>query len=301
MAFWRDDPKAKFLPRTGESFVGSDFLQRQLQGTPDMPTAGTAGLTPIQELIQQKLGPLLQNIQEGGQLATDQYRSTLAGDYDPRTSPYYEALRGEADYLKRKGTTALRREHELGGTLMDTNAMGVRGAFINRADSALMQELGRLFESERNRQERAAVGIQTVGARQAQGMAAVGGIAEAERGIEQQRANALYQQAIQQILFPYQYQTSLANAMMNYTGPLYARGGGASSGAQLFQGGMSAIGAAGGIGPMFSGAGGAIGGAAGGIGAAGSAAIGGIGSAIGGVGSAIGGVAGGIGGLIAAI
>lgn len=228
MAFWRDDPKAKFLPRTGESFVGSDFLQRQLQGTPDMPTAGVADLTPIQQLIVQKLGPLLQNIQEGGQLASDQYRRTLEGGYDPRTSPYYEALRGEADYLKRKGTTALRREHELGGTLMDTNAMGVRGDFINRADSALMQELGRLFEGERSRQERAALGIQDVGARQAQSMAAVGGIAETERSIEQQRANALYQQALSQILFPYQYQTNIANALMNYSPGTYIQPGGLS-------------------------------------------------------------------------
>jgi hypothetical protein len=229
MGLFTEDTKIKLAPRTAESIAGGQQLMNIAgAGTPSIPTAGTANLTPIQQLIMQRLGPLLQNIQEGGQLAGDQYRKTLAGEYDPRTSPYYESLRGEADYLKRKGTTALRREHELGGTLMDTNAMGLRGDFINRADSALMQELGRLFESERDRQERAAVGIQNVGAQQAGSMAAVGGIAETERSIEQQQADALYQQAIQQIMFPYQYQSQVASMLMNYSPDVLITGGGLS-------------------------------------------------------------------------
>lgn len=228
MGIFTEDTKVKLAPRTGESVAGGEFLQRQIGGAPSIPTSGVAGMTPIQALIQQRLGPLLQNVGEAGQLATDEYRRTLEGGYDPRTSPYYESLRGEAEYLKRKGTTALRREHELGGTLMDTNAMGLRGEFINRADSALLQELGRLYESERDRTERAAVGIQDVGARQAGTMAAVGGIAETQRSIEQQQADALYQQAMQQILFPYQYQSQIASMLMNYSPDIVLTGGGLS-------------------------------------------------------------------------
>lgn len=228
MGLFTEDTKIELASRTKGSLAGEEYLRKLLVDAGIMPKAGVAEMTPIQSLVQEELGPLLQNIQEGGRLAGEQYRKTLAGDYDPRTSPYYEGLRGEAEYLKRKGTTALRREHELGGTLMDTNAMGVRGEFINRADSALLQELGRLYESERDRTERAAQGIQDVGVRQAGSMAAVGGIAETQRSIEQQRRDALYEQAKLQLLMKYKWQSDIASMLMNYSPDVVITGGGLS-------------------------------------------------------------------------
>lgn len=215
------DTKIEQIPRTAGSLAGEDFLRRLLSGTPDMPTQRTAGMTPVQMLIQRLLPGLLGKTGEAGDLASGEYRKTLEGDYDPRTSPYYEGLRQEAERLKKEGVTGLRQRAELGGMLTSSSAGDVEAGFVKQSDSALLQELGKLLETERGRKLLAAEGIQNVESRRLGNVAAVGGIAETARNIEQQRADALYNQALMTTMFPYTYQAGIGEALMTYS-PDYA-------------------------------------------------------------------------------
>jgi len=229
MALFTEDTKVKLAPRTQESITGGNILTDiATGGAPTIPQQGVAELTPVQMLIQQELGPLLERLNAGGQLATNEYTKTLTDQYDPRTSPYYEGLRSEAERLTNQGVTRLRQRAELGGNLQSTPAAAQEGEFVNQANSALLTELGKLYESERNRKTTAAEGIQRAGAQETSNIAAVGGIAETARTVEQQRADALYNQIIQQILFPYQYQAQLASTLLNYSPNTVTTGGGLS-------------------------------------------------------------------------
>jgi hypothetical protein len=266
MGLFTEDTKIKPIPRTEGSKEGEAYLQQLIGQSINAPLQGTAGLTPVQMAIQQTLPLLLSRINQSGELATDEYKKTLSGDYDPRTSPYYEGLRQEADRLKTAGTTQLRQRAELGGMLQSTPAIAQEANFVNQADSLLLKELGRLTESERGRKMLAAEGVQGAESRNLANVAAVGGIAEAARSIEQQQADALYNQALMAILAPYQYQANIANSLMNYKQDYYVAGGGLSDLGFLAQTGAQVGGMA--LGGYMGGLAGAAGGAAGGAGGA---------------------------------
>jgi len=228
MSIFTEDTKIKLAPQTKASKTGQAYLTDILGQSPDTPLQDTAGLTPVQLAIQQGLPGQLEKAGEAGDLASKEYSSILSDDYDPRTSPFYEGLRQEAERLKAEGVTSLRQRAELGGMLGSSGAAVAEGSFVKQSNSAMLQELGRLMETERGRKLLAAEGIQGAEAQRLSNIAAVGGIAETERDIEQQRADALYNQAIQQMLFPYQYQANIANSMLNYSPETVVTGGGLS-------------------------------------------------------------------------
>lgn len=223
MGLFTEDVKTKIRP---EVLYGAQTLQNLAGQTPAIPQQGVAELTPMQMLIQSQLPALFGNINQGGQQAMDYYGDVLSGDYDPRTSPYYEGLRQESERLQGQGVTSLRQRAEMGGMLQSSNAAAQEGQFINQSNAALLRELGGLYETERGRQGQAAEGIQRAGGQQVQNIAAVGGVADQQRIIEQAQQDALYQQLIMQILFPYQYQAQLAQALMGMPGGVQVTGGG---------------------------------------------------------------------------
>ena len=271
-ALFSKSEKVKMAPQTTESKIGSQKIQSLLGQTPNLPTQDIAGLSSMEQLIQKYLPQYFANINAGGDLAQGEYTKILTDQYNPADSPYYEGLRGEAARLKAKGITSLRQRANLGGMLDSTNAIGQEGDFANQSDSSLLHVLGQLFENERGRKLNAAQGIQTSQSQNLSNVAAVGQMAGAEREIEQARNNALYQQAIETILFPYKYQASLANALLNYSPGMIATGGGANDLGMLLGGISSGVGAYVGAGGRFGmGAAGAAG-AAGGAGAAGAGA-----------------------------
>lgn len=246
MGLFTEEKKAKPLPRTAGSLAGEKFLTEQIGETPDAPLRETAGLTPVQLAIQQSLPGLLSRTGESGELATEEFRRTLTDEYDPRTSPYYEGLRQEAERLKTAGTTQLRRRAELGGNLSASLAGSQEASFIAESDSALLKELGRLLETDRGRKLLAAEGIQGAEARNIANVAAVGGIAEVERNIEQQRSDALYSQALQMFMLPFQQQAQIASQLMNFKQDFIVTGGGMTDlGFALNVGGQAAGAAAG--------------------------------------------------------
>lgn len=196
---------------------------------PDMPIRDVADLTPIQQLIMERLPELLESSAGSKALAKAELEKTLGGEYDPRTSPYYEGLRREAEILEREGLTDLRQSAELGGMFKSGGAGGRTGAeasFLSSSKSNLLKELGALYENERTRKAQAARDIQGIERAGIEDIAAIGSIAEAERSVEEQKNQAIYEAYMQQIMFPYTVMTNIATALLNVQNQAVLKGGG---------------------------------------------------------------------------
>lgn len=226
MGLFTSEKKIKAAPRTAGSIAGEQFLKEQLYGVPRIPARGTAGLTGTQSLILQALGPLLTSVSDSNALARGEYEATLRDQYDPETSRYYQSTRDALERGRTKAVTADRQRAQLGGMLHSTPAAGVESATRMGYDTMIGQVLGQLQETERGRKLEAAEGLQRGEAQGIQNLGALSNVADIERAIEQQKADALYNQALAQILFPYETQTGIASALMNYQKPTYTTGGG---------------------------------------------------------------------------
>ncbi len=250
MSLFTEEKKVKIRPEVLEA---ADYLKTLMQsGTPTIPTQGTADLTPVQQLIMSQLPGMLSGTAEAGQQARDYYSGVLNENYDVFNDPRYEAIRTENERLTRAGQTALRRGAERFGQLDSTPARVGEAEFLSQSGSNLLKSLGELLTYKEGQKERAAGNIQNVPARDIQNVGAITGLADTERNVEQMRADALYQSALKQILFPYQYQAGLANSLMGMPGGVQVTGGGltdfgflANMGAQV--GGMALGGYLGGL------------------------------------------------------
>ena len=103
---------------------------------------------------------------------------------------------------------------------------GAQGDWLSKVDSNLLRELGVLQQAEKTRKDQAARDISDIDMSQISTMAAAGSVADVERQVEQQRNTALYQAALQQVLFPYTTMSNIAQAMTNITNQGVVMGGG---------------------------------------------------------------------------
>lgn len=234
MGWFTEDEEVELAPRPPESTAGGDWLLNFMRrwgpagATTQYPVQGVAGLTPLQQQLQTYLDNYLSGGTQGYNLAMGQTERTLGGGYDPRTSPYYQGLKQEAGRLRKEGGTAIRQSANLGGMLKSSPARALESEYGQKIDSALLSELGRLYETERDRQERAAGTAAGLGGQQFGQLITGAGLAEQPRTIEQMQADAVYNAMMSELLHPYEYQAVLARAMMGYTPGTNITGGGAS-------------------------------------------------------------------------
>lgn len=226
MGLFTEDTKLKQVPRTEGSIAGEKRLMDLISGTPQIPTQNVAGLTPIQMAIQQMLGGTLGRISEGSTAAQDYYKKILGENYDLESDPRYQTLMQQAGVLTKQASTQAKRGAERMGMLDSSGAKELEMTEMQKAHSPILQAIGDLLNRKESERMEAAGGIGRAGAQEAGNIAAVGGIADIERSVEQMQADALYNQALMQILFPYQYQSNLANALMSYKPDYYVEGGG---------------------------------------------------------------------------
>jgi len=161
-----------------------DLLKKDIQ----YPTQQVAGLSDI----EQSGLSILKDIMAGKAFA------------DPRTSPYYAGLREESERLTDQGTAALRHRQNLGGMFRSSPGVRMEGEYHGLMDENLLQELGRLYETERARDNpytRLQAGM-TYG--------------QLPRMIEQQQYNAEMEKKTSDLLAPYSLQSPLANLMLQY-------------------------------------------------------------------------------------
>ena len=232
MGLFTKEKKAKIAPRPEESKAGGKWLTDFMKtwGSPgtkvDYPTRDVAGLSSLQQQMQQYLSRYLGKGTEGYNLAMGEARDTIKGNYDPRTSDYWRGFRQEAGDLKTEGVTNIRQRANLGGMLQSSPAQAVESEYGRKFDTALLKELGNLYETERGRKERAGVRAGELGQQQVGNLLSSASLANQPREIEQLRANALYESAIQELLHAYTYQANLASGMMSYNPGTWIKGGG---------------------------------------------------------------------------
>ena len=221
--------KTKLNPRTKESRAGGswlmDFMKRWES---DYPQRQIAGLTDLQGADQGRLADYQSKGTEGYNLAMDQTRRTLAGDYDPRTSDFYKGFRQEAEQVRGKSNEAIRRRGQAGGMLQSSPYANIEAQANRELDSFMLRKLGEMYENERGRQDTAANRAGNLGQQQFGNLLAGQSMAEMPRLIEQMRNAAIYDEQIQELLHAYTYQAQIATSMMGYTPGTYSQPGGPS-------------------------------------------------------------------------
>jgi hypothetical protein len=213
-------------PYAGDKRRGLDFLTGLMQsGTPDMPTRDIAGLTANQQRIQAGIGDQYDDMNVNYGTARDYLTNIISGGYDPRTSDFYKGLRQEGEDFKADAVTDVRQSANLGGMLQSTPRMAVEAETVRKTDRDTLTRLGGMYETERGRMGMAAEGIGRLDMNRIAMTGNLQAIADLERQIEQQRNDAVYNQAMETITFPYRYQAGLANSLIGASDP-YMTGGG---------------------------------------------------------------------------
>lgn len=213
-------------PLAGQKAEAANWLLDLLKsGTPNIPIQQIAGLTDTQQAIQSGLKSQYANLNANYDTARGYYTDVINDQYDPRTSDYYQGLRQEAGDLKTEASNDVRQSANLGGMLQSTPRMAVESENRRKIDNQTLTLLGGMYETERNRKENAIGNLGQIDAQQAQSTGMLSQIADQERSIEQARNDALYNQALQTILFPYQYQAQLASAIFGASQPVVTGGG----------------------------------------------------------------------------
>ncbi len=215
-------------PFKSQKTTAVNYLTNLLsQGTPDIPQQQVAGMTGVQSDLLSSLGDYANDINSNYGQATGYYKDVLSGNYDPRNSDYYKGLRNEAAQLKADSGTAIKRNASAGGMLSSSPTSALIGSNERQINNQLLTLLGGMYENERSRMGQAAQGLQQADSQRIQNVGQTMQVADVERQIEQQRNDALYNQALQTVMFPYQYQANIASAIFGASQPIVT-GGGAS-------------------------------------------------------------------------
>jgi len=156
----------------------------------DIPTRKTAGMSENEQAGQSILARILSG--ESFQ--------------DPSTSKYYQGMRSQYKTATDEGASALRHRQQLGGVFHSGAAVNQESKFRQGMADQEMSLLGQLYEQERARDNPYTR------------LAAAGQYGGLPRLLEQQGMDSAYQSALQNIMFPYQYQAPLAQNIMGYYG-----------------------------------------------------------------------------------
>jgi hypothetical protein len=212
MGLFSSGKKGKFreIPLTESQKSADALMKRLVEMQVSFPEREVA---PLSDTERQAIQSFKESLGEEGLIgqARDVLGQTLRGEFDPRTSPFYQGLRDEAQRLKQVGVSdALRRGQRFSGGFSGV-AGRQAGEVAGRADENILQVLGSLFETERGRQQQAvptALGFE-------QGISGtLAGLGGLERSIEQQILDAQFQKQQQDVLAPFQYQSPVADALL---------------------------------------------------------------------------------------
>jgi hypothetical protein len=227
---WEFAPLRSYEKKLPWAAEGREYLQNILRSTTEYPLQQVASLSPYET---QGLAGL---------------SDILAGKafQDPRTSPYYQGMREEIASDTEKGVSALRHRQGMAGMFRSSPGLREEGEFRADMGSKALQILGSLYESERAR-DNPYTRVQ-----------AAMDYGSLPRLLEQARADAGYQQQLQNFLGPaWQQKIPLALQLMGYA-PLQQASYQADEPSTLTQilGGLSgAAGVMGGVGNLMGGLG----------------------------------------------
>lgn len=194
--------------------------------TPDIPLLQVAGMTENEQLGQNILTQLGQDafsMPEVYDAAVTQLMKTFSGDYDPRTSDFYQGFRSEMDQMMSKDIEASRREAQLGGGLYSDYAAGASNNLRRNYANQKLTTLGGMFENERMNMLNAvptALNASMMPTQKASGIASlIGQFGGLGRKIQDNRNLAKYNQQYGEAMMPYELagqKANIANSLLNY-------------------------------------------------------------------------------------
>jgi hypothetical protein len=206
---------------------GQDYLSRLLSGYGGQLSAG---LTDTERQVLENIGALKPS--ELYNTGKESILSTLRGDYNPLSSPYYSAMRERMQREGEQAVTGARQNANLYGGLSSTGMANVENRARATTANDINTILGGLYESERNRQTGllpTALAYEQYPMNLLQQQLSAGGY---ERGVSQEALDRQYQEWIRQLTalgIPLQTVMALIGAPVNTEG----KGSGSDFGLKL--------------------------------------------------------------------
>lgn len=202
----------KSIPQTQEQINARSKMVGWLNQDIAYPTQGVAQLTADEQANLSRISGSLDSGYGLKSLATEELRKTLAGEYDPMTSPYWESYRNEMTAMKGADVAGQNRANQAGGMGDSTTGALVADETANRWNRQMATTAGGLMESERNRRLSTAGNVnQSEFQNELAGQQALG----LPRQISQAEQSAMYEKQVNDLLAPYVYQSPLAQYILN--------------------------------------------------------------------------------------
>ena len=149
------DPELLTTEYTDDAMAGLENLA--YGEPPTLPTVSLPGISGEEsQLLNMGMG-LIEKMMSGKMpeaftLGMNKIKSILGGEYDPTKGDYYKGLKEESARFEEKGKGDIRTRGQMGGMLYSEPAMGIESEFSGMIGTGLTKELGRLFESNINRE-----------------------------------------------------------------------------------------------------------------------------------------------------
>lgn len=210
--------KLRIPPQILEAMNWLEKLYKQ--PVPSIPTRQIAGMTPTEQMGQQILSDYATTgLPETFQLGRRELMKTAEGDYaDLARSPYFEPLISRIGREGAEEVNRLMRGLQIGGMGRSTPAAKMLGSQVQRMIDEMMGTLAPYAEAERGRQFAAIPQLQQAATYEeklpVRKMGAISAFGALPRQIEQEEENALFNQLMQIIMFPYQVQAPIAQSVM---------------------------------------------------------------------------------------
>jgi hypothetical protein len=216
MGLFSKDEKLEFeaIPSAPEQTQARSFLVDLMEKDWQFPVEGTAELTDTEKQIQSQLPSYLSDANADYQTARTYYNDVLSGNYDPRTSDFYQGFRTETDMAKQDAQLDVARSAQMGGMARSTPAAGIQARVGQQYDAQNQRVLGELYENERNRMGAAAGALPGLSTQRINNAGAVEDLAMVARQREQQKLSAMFQAALQTMLAPYNMSAKIAQVLL---------------------------------------------------------------------------------------
>ena len=226
----------KNVPDPDPVLLETEYSEQAVEGlsdlaygeTPTLPQADLPGTTSQENQLLNWGMSLISQMMSGEMpeaftLGMDKIKSVLAGEYDPTKGDYYKGLKEEAAAYTEEGIGGIRQAGQLGGMLYSEPRMAEESRFRGQVGTGLTKELGRLFESNANREASMIPQLlgysgQEIGK---QGMALTGAaglapLAGKSGDINRQESMLNWGVDTEQALFPYKYQAPAMQSLANW-------------------------------------------------------------------------------------
>lgn len=248
-------------PYAGIRGQSSSWLQSQIGKT--APAYEGEMVAPLSEQENQSFDYLnkyvTQQPSESTQLARNEIKKTLTGQYDPTTSPYYQSVKAEAARNLQDSLSGISSDAAGGGRYWSGARLAQQGEARTDVANALNTLLGQMSENERARRLTAAQQAQSLGQEETalplQQATALQGLGALPRENQQAYNEAAYNEWLRQQQYPLQI-AQLASPYATYSPTVAETGYTPSTFSQI----APYLGAAAGslLGPVGSAAGGAL-------------------------------------------